>query len=80
MGQKDTYDEALIVEQLHHQETVNAAFGKVIEQHWQFPWRGQVFDMALQDCSERKHHLHQQEKGAKQHLARRRFVVLDQQP
>ena len=33
MGQKDTYDEAMIVEQLHHQETVNAAFGKVIEHY-----------------------------------------------
>ena len=46
MGQKDTYDEALIVEQLHHQETVNAAFGKVIE-HYSQPLYWQIRRMVI---------------------------------
>lgn len=46
MGQKDTYDETLIVEQLHHQETVNAAFGKVIE-HYSQPLYWQIRRMVI---------------------------------
>lgn len=46
MGQKTTYDEALVLEQLRQPDTVNAAFAKVIE-HYSQPIYWQIRRMVI---------------------------------